>query len=64
MNLPDTPLLGLRRFLDSENISQIEFEAELCGFAQFLREAGTLSGRRRPVRVNPDYNPVPSIPGK
>jgi peptidoglycan/xylan/chitin deacetylase (PgdA/CDA1 family) len=32
-----TPPLGLRRFLDDENISQIEFRAELYGFLELLR---------------------------
>jgi peptidoglycan/xylan/chitin deacetylase (PgdA/CDA1 family) len=39
LNYTDTPLLGLRRFLDGENISQIEFEAELSGFSELLRSA-------------------------
>jgi peptidoglycan/xylan/chitin deacetylase (PgdA/CDA1 family) len=39
LNYPKTPRLGLRRFLDGENVSQIEFEAELCGFAELLRLA-------------------------
>jgi len=36
-NYHKTPKYGLRRFGDSEGLSQIEFEAELCGFAQILR---------------------------
>ncbi|HEX4947830.1 MAG TPA: polysaccharide deacetylase family protein [Blastocatellia bacterium] len=36
-NLPDTPRLALRRFIDSENISQMEFEAEMSGVADVLR---------------------------
>lgn len=39
MNDGQTPLLGLRRFLDDENISQIEFRAELFGFLELLRRA-------------------------
>jgi peptidoglycan/xylan/chitin deacetylase (PgdA/CDA1 family) len=35
----ESPPLGLRRFLDGENISQIEFEAELCGFLELMRNA-------------------------
>jgi peptidoglycan/xylan/chitin deacetylase (PgdA/CDA1 family) len=31
--------LALRRFLDSEVVSELEFEAELCGFAELLRRA-------------------------
>lgn len=37
LNQTSTPKLGLKRFLDGENISQIEFEAEMCGFSDFLR---------------------------
>lgn len=39
LNYNDTPLHGLKRFLDGENISQIEFEAELSGFSELLRSA-------------------------
>ena len=39
LNYAQTPRLGLRRFLDGENVSQIEFEAELSGFSEFLRSA-------------------------
>ena len=39
LNYAETPKLGLRRFLDGENISQIEFEAELSGFSEILRWA-------------------------
>ncbi|CAN5811990.1 hypothetical protein BH11PSE12_BH11PSE12_21770 [soil metagenome] len=37
LNYSTTPLLELRRFLDGENITDIEFEAELSGFSDFLR---------------------------
>jgi len=37
LNYAETPRLGLRRFLDGENISQIEFEAELSGFSEIVR---------------------------
>ncbi|WP_417316806.1 polysaccharide deacetylase family protein [Emcibacter sp.] len=37
LNYQDTPLLELKRFLDGENISPIEFEAELYGFQELLR---------------------------
>jgi peptidoglycan/xylan/chitin deacetylase (PgdA/CDA1 family) len=36
-NYPETPPLGLRRFLDGENISDLEFEAEVFGFLELLR---------------------------
>ena len=42
LNSKDTPLLGLRRFLDEENIEAIEFEAELSGFVGLLRRARSL----------------------
>ena len=32
-----TPRLALRRFLDSEELSQIQFESELSGFSELLR---------------------------
>lgn len=38
LNYATTPLLELNRFLDGENISQIEFEAELSGFKELLRK--------------------------
>jgi peptidoglycan/xylan/chitin deacetylase (PgdA/CDA1 family) len=37
VNYPSTPPLGLKRFLDSEDISRLEFEAELSGYAELLR---------------------------
>ncbi len=39
LNYANTPRLGLRRFLDGEDISQIEFEAEVSGFSELLRRA-------------------------
>jgi peptidoglycan/xylan/chitin deacetylase (PgdA/CDA1 family) len=39
LNGPSTPRLGLKRFLDGENVRSIEFEAELNGFTVFPREA-------------------------
>jgi peptidoglycan/xylan/chitin deacetylase (PgdA/CDA1 family) len=47
LNYADTPPLLLNRFLDGENISPIEFEAEMCGFAELLRRMRALL-RRRP----------------
>lgn len=49
-NAPDTPPLGLRRFLDSENVSEIEFQAELCGFQDLLRR---LRARVQAARSGP-----------
>lgn len=36
-NYRDTPTLELRRFLDAENITELEFEAEMSGFLELLR---------------------------
>lgn len=36
-NDPETPLLGLRRLMDSEALSRFTFEAELCGFMDMVR---------------------------
>lgn len=36
-NYRDTPPLELRRFLDSEAVSDLEFEAEMTGFLELLR---------------------------
>jgi peptidoglycan/xylan/chitin deacetylase (PgdA/CDA1 family) len=46
LNLVNTPKLGLKRFLDGENISHIEFESEMCGFNDFLRAIARISMRR------------------
>jgi peptidoglycan/xylan/chitin deacetylase (PgdA/CDA1 family) len=48
-NYPNTERLELRRFLDGENITQIEFEAEVSGFLELMRKLrqivkGTQSG--------------------
>ena len=50
LNVPGTPVLGLKRFLDGENISQIEFESEMCGFNDFLRSVRSFARLRRPAR--------------
>lgn len=47
LNRRETPRLALKRFLDSDDTRQIEFEAEMCGFAGMLREL--LSAVRRVV---------------
>jgi peptidoglycan/xylan/chitin deacetylase (PgdA/CDA1 family) len=44
LNYPQTPRLALRRFLDGEDVSQIEFEAELCGLSDFLRSVRSFLG--------------------
>lgn len=54
LNDSRTPRFALRRFSDGENVAQIEFEAELAGYTELLRQAvaalGGL-GRRRSVDV-------------
>jgi peptidoglycan/xylan/chitin deacetylase (PgdA/CDA1 family) len=50
-NYSDTPPLALRRFLDGEHISDLEFEAEMCGFKEMLRRGRT--GLRRTLRWLP-----------
>lgn len=37
-NYPDTERFALRRFLDGDNITQLEFEAELSGFLELMRK--------------------------
>ena len=37
LNSHDTPRHALRRFLDGENIHELEFEAALSGFSDLLR---------------------------
>jgi peptidoglycan/xylan/chitin deacetylase (PgdA/CDA1 family) len=37
LNTWETNAYALHRFLDSESISMIEFESEICGFSEFLR---------------------------
>ena len=37
LNDADTPRLGLRRFLDADDLSQIEFESEIYGLSEILR---------------------------
>ncbi len=39
LNFPGAPPLRLRRFLDGDNVSAIEFEAELCGYTEIFRIA-------------------------
>jgi peptidoglycan/xylan/chitin deacetylase (PgdA/CDA1 family) len=49
LNDASTQRLALRRFLDGENIAQIEFEAEVSGYLEILRKLRTsLARRRRP----------------
>jgi hypothetical protein len=45
-NYPETERMELRRFLDGENISQVEFEAELSGILEWGRKARGALGRR------------------
>lgn len=45
LNDARTPRYGLRRFLDAENISEIEFLSELSGFSDLLRTLVKRTGR-------------------
>jgi peptidoglycan/xylan/chitin deacetylase (PgdA/CDA1 family) len=50
LNDSRTPALALRRFLDSETLHPVEFEAELAGFAQLMRDLrGCLMRRLTPA---------------
>ncbi len=62
MNGPDARFLALKRFGDSEALSQIEFEAELCGLNAAMRLAKDAIVRlvKRPPR---GYNPLGGSPG-
>ncbi len=53
LNSHATPRHALRRFLDGENIHQLEFEAALCGFSDLLRSARAL------MRVGRTSSPGP-----
>ncbi len=46
LNSGATPRFGLKRFLDSEAISPIEYEAELAGFSEALRNFRALLSRK------------------
>lgn len=56
-NYPDTPAMGLRRFLDSEAISQLEFEAELSGFLEIMRKLTGKSARIAAMTSSGGGNP-------
>lgn len=54
LNEKSTSAYALRRFLDGENISDLEFEAELTGFKQLLRDARSIFLRAsKPFSVEP-----------
>jgi peptidoglycan/xylan/chitin deacetylase (PgdA/CDA1 family) len=44
-NYRATPRLALKRFLDGEHISDLEFEAEICGYKELFRLGRALLGR-------------------
>jgi peptidoglycan/xylan/chitin deacetylase (PgdA/CDA1 family) len=50
LNYPKTPRLALRRFLDGEHITEVEFESELTGYAELLRLARARLGGGEPTR--------------
>ena len=49
LNDGDTPPLALRRFLDVERLSDLEFESEVSGFREMLRRSGNWIMHRKPV---------------
>lgn len=64
LNYRDTPRYALRRILDSEEFTQIEFEAEASGYAELLRRARsrlrTLRAARRPT-IGPAARPASGL---
>jgi predicted ATP-grasp superfamily ATP-dependent carboligase/peptidoglycan/xylan/chitin deacetylase (PgdA/CDA1 family) len=48
LDYPRTPRLALKRLLDGEDRSQIEFEAEMCGLAEIMRWIRAVFGRSAP----------------
>jgi peptidoglycan/xylan/chitin deacetylase (PgdA/CDA1 family) len=42
LNFPETPKLALHRFLDRDDLSDIEFESEMSGFGELLRRTRSL----------------------
>jgi len=49
-----TPRYGLRRFLDSESVLPIEFEAELAGFSEVLRRLRSRLRKKSVPSANPN----------
>ena len=47
MNSQDTHPLALKRFLDHQDIDSIEFEAEMRGYKELLRNLRNLVKRQR-----------------
>jgi peptidoglycan/xylan/chitin deacetylase (PgdA/CDA1 family) len=47
LNCPGTPPLGLKRFLDGDKITAIDFEAEVSGFSELLRRGRCLIDNKR-----------------
>jgi peptidoglycan/xylan/chitin deacetylase (PgdA/CDA1 family) len=46
LNDSKTNIYALKRFLDADSVSDIEFEAEMCGFLEWVRRLRTLGGLR------------------
>jgi peptidoglycan/xylan/chitin deacetylase (PgdA/CDA1 family) len=61
LNDATTSPFELRRFVDGEDIHQLEFEAALCGFSDLLRELRKrVPALRRPVAVDRESEAVAS----
>jgi peptidoglycan/xylan/chitin deacetylase (PgdA/CDA1 family) len=50
LNYGNTPRLAMHRFLDGEDISQIEFEAEMMGLSELLRRVRSAAKKRLSFR--------------
>lgn len=61
LNYPDTPRYALRRVLDAENVSAIEFEAEMSGYLDLIRRvrAAATGGLNRIARRAPVEKKAP-----
>jgi peptidoglycan/xylan/chitin deacetylase (PgdA/CDA1 family) len=56
----DSPRLALRRILDSSQMSQIEFEAEMCGVGELLRQLRARLRRARGIPSAPLQGSAPA----
>jgi peptidoglycan/xylan/chitin deacetylase (PgdA/CDA1 family) len=60
LNDEETPRLGLKRFLDGENVRQIEFEAELYGFTVLPRKVRSMLRRLIRGQVRDEHEEAPA----
>lgn len=67
LNAATTSRYGLKRFLDGENVSMLEFESYLSGFSELLAQAKALlrGGKRRQAAEATEWalnSPMPVLP--